>query len=84
MKFQDEIEESLPYIVLITLLSIDAIAFLTFLPETKSRPLNDQMSSKEKFILKNCISKSNDDNDSNNSNNNNNDDDDNLSCLMNE
>ncbi|KAL4003457.1 Sugar transporter family protein [Acanthocheilonema viteae] len=70
-----EIEQSLPYIVLIVLLSIDAIAFVIFLPETKSRPLKDQMPSKEKLILRNCkttstISISNDDND------------DNLNCLI--
>ncbi|VDK85767.1 unnamed protein product [Litomosoides sigmodontis] len=63
-----EIEQSLPYIVLIILLSIDAVAFLIFLPETKSRPLKDQMSPKEKPILRSCkttrtVSMSKDDND---------------------
>ncbi|EFO18874.2 hypothetical protein LOAG_09617 [Loa loa] len=72
-----EIEESLPHIVLIVLLSIDAVAFLTLLPETKSRPLKDRMPPKEKLILRNCkttrtLSIPND-----------NDDNDNLSCLMN-
>ncbi|CAG9530368.1 unnamed protein product [Cercopithifilaria johnstoni] len=76
-----EIEQSLPYIVLIVLLSIDAIAFLIFLPETKLRPLKDEMFPKEKFILRNCkttrtMSISNDNND------NSDDNDDNVSYLM--
>uniref|UniRef100_A0A0R3S0M7 MFS domain-containing protein n=1 Tax=Elaeophora elaphi TaxID=1147741 RepID=A0A0R3S0M7_9BILA len=74
--YLDEIEQSLPYIVLITLLSIDALSFLIFLPETKSRPLKDRMPPKEKLILRSCkatraMTVSNDDND-----------DDNLNCLV--
>ncbi|KAM3722730.1 Uncharacterized protein ACO02O_06041 [Dirofilaria immitis] len=83
-----EIEQSLPYLVLIVLLSIDAVAFLIFLPETKAKPLEDQMPPKEKLILQSCkktrtksIPNDDDDND-NNGDDNDNDNNENLSCLM--
>uniref|UniRef100_A0A1I8EKM0 MFS domain-containing protein n=1 Tax=Wuchereria bancrofti TaxID=6293 RepID=A0A1I8EKM0_WUCBA len=75
--YLSEIDQILPYVVLIILLSIDAIAFLTLLPETKSRPLKDQMPSKEMLILRNCKTTRTTSIPSDN-----NDDNDNVTCLI--
>ncbi|KAK6102703.1 Sugar transporter family protein [Brugia pahangi] len=75
--YLSEIDQILPYVVLIILLSIDAIAFLTLLPETKSRPLKDQMPSKEMLILRSCKRTRTASIPSDN-----NDDNDNITCLI--
>ncbi|VDN04452.1 unnamed protein product [Thelazia callipaeda] len=52
--YLDEFDPSLPYLVIIVMFVVDGVTFLFCLPETKSRPLVEQMPSKEEFILRSC------------------------------